>query len=119
MQNEELTTLGLIDRNMIAVLRTSLGYFSTLPEAEEMISVFQVQPGRLSKLFVNLAVHDDLVIDPIAFQFMFHAIFPRYAHDRHAAFHKSMAASHCPRCFKQKKSYSFLTPSGCAANHCL
>lgn len=103
IQDKEPTTLGFVDRNMFAYFQAKLGISAPLEDAERLLRIFKFQSGKVTKHFVNLVTDKEEVIDAVAFQTIFHAMFPCYLDDQNYAVQRDMNASRCLIFFKRRQ----------------
>lgn len=112
LPSEEITAMGLIDLNAVALFRGSFCSIAKVEDIEDLLGVYGVVPGTTRALLDSLVSEEEAVVDAFTFQAMWHSLFPRTVYDRHAHFLRGLSCSTCPRCYKKRQSYSFLIESG-------
>ena len=104
--------MGMIDKNMAAVFLCSFGPIAEICDVEDFFAVFGVKAGTARRLLTKFVTDTEAVIDPFTFQAMFYFQFPSSADDQHCQFLRSMSCSRCPRCFKWRQSFAYISTDG-------
>ena len=86
MEIEEVTAMGLIDRNMAAFLESFFGPIATVHDVDEALGVYGFKTGTAQRLLTFLTSDTESVVDCFTFQAMFPYLYPHSFYDRHALF---------------------------------
>ena len=93
MEKEEMTALGMIDRNMIAHCRANFGPFAQIDDVDDVLDYFGVERGTARKLLTALTSVEEVAVDACTLQAVFHSLYPSSVYDRHALFLRGMSSS--------------------------